>query len=212
MDHYEMTCKPMRFGETMLSVATVDDFDALLDYYAAEHGSNVDMIPYYAHLWEAAEALATFIAARHTNMEGMHVIEMGCGLGVPSLLCGALGATVVATDFHPDNLPLIERNIANNGLKGRIRYELMDWRNLPQELPAADLVLASDVLYDREIIGPWTHAATCLSRQAAPIYLADPGRALLQAAVTDLEAKGFASQTHVVDEAFVVEFTPTRST
>ena len=207
-----MTSKPMQFGKTTLQVATVADFDALLDYYAAEHGSNVDMIPYYAHLWEAAEALAHFIAARHSSMAGMQVIEMGCGLGVPSLLCGALGATVLATDFHPDNRPLIERNIAQNGLQGRIDYALLDWRDLSQALPAADLVVASDVLYDRQIIDPWTTAAMRLAGGRAPIYLADPGRDLLQTAVSQLESQGFSAHTHIVDEAFVVEFNQPRAT
>jgi predicted nicotinamide N-methyase len=212
MNHYEMTSSPVTFGEITLSVSTVADFDALLDYYAETHGSDVEMIPYYARLWKAAEALASFIAERHTTMEGMHVVEMGCGLGVPSLLCGALGATVVASDFHPDNRPLMEQNIRKNGLERRISYALMDWRELPSLLPEADLVIASDVLYDRNIIAPWTDAASRLARSHAPIYLADPGRSLLQEAVLDLEGKGFSSRTHVIDEAFVVEFEPAPAT
>ena len=78
------------------------------------------------------------------------MVELGCGLGVPSLVAAARGAEVTAIDWAADAISLLERNARRNGLD--VRAEARDWREPWAE--AFDLALAADVLYERRNVEP----------------------------------------------------------
>jgi predicted nicotinamide N-methyase len=80
----------------------------------------------------------------------VRVVELGCGLGVPSLVAAARGAAVTATDWAEDAVELLGRNAAQNGLQ--VRVEVRDWREPWDE--RFDLVLAADVLYEHRNVEP----------------------------------------------------------
>ena len=117
--------------------------EALID---EEAFADDEFLPYWAELWPAARALAAALPDVH----GLRVVELGCGLGLPSLVAAARGAIVTATDWSPDAIELLRDNAARNGLA--IRAEVRDWR----EPWAArfDLALAADVLYERRNVEP----------------------------------------------------------
>ena len=118
--------------------------DALLD----EEAFAVDeFLPYWAELWPAALALAEALPA---SLAGVSVVELGCGLGVPSLLAAAHGAQVTAVAWAADAVELLRRNAARNGL--RLRAERRDWREPWEE--RFDLAVAADVLYERRNVEP----------------------------------------------------------
>jgi predicted nicotinamide N-methyase len=103
----------------------------------------------------------------------MRVVELGCGLGVPSLVAARQGAAVLATDVSMEALELVERNARENGLD--LSTARVDWESA-EELTARgpfDLALAADVLYERGSVAPLLEL---LSRLAADVWLADPGR------------------------------------
>ena len=83
------------------------------------------------------------------QLDGLRVVELGCGLGVPSLAASRSGAAVLATDADPEALDLLLTDAARNGVE--LNTARVSWSD-PAELLAAapfDLVLASDVLYQR---------------------------------------------------------------
>jgi predicted nicotinamide N-methyase len=128
--------------------------------------------PYWSVLWRSGIALSRELGI--VGLTGRRVVELGCGLAVPSLAAARAGADVLATDAEPEALSLVARNAALNDL--RIQTAAVDW-NAPDELTARgpfDLVLAADVLYERR------NVATLLSllpRLAPEAWIADPGRA-----------------------------------
>ena len=127
--------------------------------------------PYWAVLWRSGVALARELGS--AGLGGRRVVELGCGLAVPSLAAARAGATVLATDACPDALELVARNAGVNGV--RVDTALVDWRE-PDELVARapfDLVLAADVLYDRASVAP---LLSLLPRLAPETWLGDPGR------------------------------------
>ena len=105
-----------------------------------------EFLPYWAELWPAALALAEALP----DVRGLRVVELGCGLGVPSLVAAARGAEVTATDWAEDAIELLRRNADANGLA--LRAEARDWREPWQE--RFDLVLAADVLYEQRNVEP----------------------------------------------------------
>jgi predicted nicotinamide N-methyase len=78
------------------------------------------------------------------------VVELGCGLGLPSLVAAARGADVTASDWAADAVELLRENAARNGLT--VRAEVRDWRE--PWLERFDIALAADVLYERRNVEP----------------------------------------------------------
>ena len=117
--------------------------EALID---EEAFADDEFLPYWAELWPAARALAEALP----DVSGLRVVELGCGLGLPSLVAAAKGASVTAIDWSPDAVELLLANAARNGLE--LRAEVRDWREPWDE--RFDLALAADVLYERRNVEP----------------------------------------------------------
>jgi predicted nicotinamide N-methyase len=152
----------VRVGEVELSLLRPVSPDALLD---EEAFARDEFLPYWAELWPAATALAGALP----EVAGLRVVELGCGLGLPSLVAAARGATVTATDWAADAVELLRDNAARNGLA--LRAEVRDWREpWPERF---DIVVAADVLYERRNVEP----LLARLRELAPIaYVGLAGR------------------------------------
>jgi predicted nicotinamide N-methyase len=133
----------LAIGDVELSLLRPESPEALIDEVAFEDD---EFLPYWAELWPAARALAAALP----DVAGLRIVELGCGLGVPSLVAAARGAEVTATDWAADAIDLLRQNAARNGLE--LRAELRDWRDPWNE--RFDLALAADVLYERRNIEP----------------------------------------------------------
>jgi predicted nicotinamide N-methyase len=116
-------------------------------------------------------ALARELAA--VPLDGMKIVELGCGLAVPSLAAARAGAAVLATDGKPEALALADRNARENGLE--IETAVVDF-SAPDELISRapfDLVVAADVLYERSSVAKLLPLLPRLAREA---WIAEPGR------------------------------------
>jgi predicted nicotinamide N-methyase len=137
------------------------------------------MAPYWSVLWRSGVALARELDGM--DLSGLRVVELGCGLGVPSIAAARAGADVLATDADGEALDLLAQNAGLNDVQ--IETATVDWAD-PDELirrAPFDLVLAADVLYER---GSVAQLLSLLPQLAAEVWLADPGR---PAAVAFLE-------------------------
>jgi len=101
-----------------------------------------------ALLWPGAVLLAQLLA-EGPQLEGLTTLELGCGTGLCSLAAAARGASSIATDVSPLSLQLTTHAAAEQGLDVQAGY--FDLACTSQPLPAADLVLAADVLYLSEL-------------------------------------------------------------
>ena len=93
----------------VLEVLRPRDAEALLDERAFEHE---EFLPYWAELWPSGVALARRVAAR--ALKGARVLELGCGLGLPSLAAALAGGRVLATDWSPQAIELLRDNAERN--------------------------------------------------------------------------------------------------
>jgi predicted nicotinamide N-methyase len=132
------------------------------------------LAPYWSVLWRSGVALA-----RELDGEALaekRVVELGCGLAVPSLAGARAGARALATDEDPDAIELVARNAELNGL--RVDAAVVDWTSAPAidelvERGPFDVVLAADVLYERPTVA---RMLSLLPRLAPVAWLADPSR------------------------------------
>jgi predicted nicotinamide N-methyase len=129
------------------------------------------LVPFWSVLWRSGVALAREVDG--LDLEGRRVLELGCGLGAPSLAAARGGARVLATDADPEALELLQWNARANGIE--VETEIVDWSE-PEKLVSRgpfDLVLAADVLYERPSVA---NLLELLPRLAPEALIADPGR------------------------------------
>jgi predicted nicotinamide N-methyase len=153
-----------------LAVLAPRESEALLSEEAFEQE---EFLPYWAELWPSGVALARAIARR--PLTGRRVIELGCGLGLPSLAAALQGGRVLATDWAPDAIALLERNAERNDVV--LATALFRWDAPPEPLGAPwPLVLASDVLYEARNVPQLLALLPRLAAAGGEVWLADPGR------------------------------------
>ena len=129
-------------GDRPVTVARPADWQVLREV-EAEHGRDA---PYWAILWPSGEALAHAVADEPPP-PGARVLELGCGLALPSVAAARAGADVLATDGSTDAIAFAAHTLALDEQVGDVAA--IDWREprLLLERGPWDLVLAADVLY-----------------------------------------------------------------
>jgi predicted nicotinamide N-methyase len=147
--------------------------------------------PYWSVLWRSGVALARELDG--VALRGLRVVELGCGLALPSIAAARAGATVLATDACADALTLAARNAHANDV--RIETARVDWAEPDRLVRSApfDLVLAADVFYERASVLP---LLSVLPRLAPEAWVADPGRPAAGAFVEEA-ARRWSVDTHV---------------
>ena len=97
-------------------------------------------------LWRGATALASVLEGE--EVEGMHVVELGAGCGLPGLLAAKLGASaVLLTDKDPAVVEALRLSVAANGLGDVCYVVTLAYGDDAPAVRAIDLVLAADALY-----------------------------------------------------------------
>jgi 2-polyprenyl-3-methyl-5-hydroxy-6-metoxy-1,4-benzoquinol methylase len=100
---------------------------------------------------------------------------LGCGAGVVATCAGLAGFHVVVSDYYEDALRFAQVNAWRNGAptpKGLV----LDWRNLAPNPGRYDVVIASDVLYERPYGGLVARALDATLSDDGIAWIADPGR------------------------------------
>jgi predicted nicotinamide N-methyase len=156
-------------GDRALSVVRPRDSEELID---EEEFARNEFLPYWAELWTSGVALARAVA-RRPGLAHTRVLELGCGLGLPSIAAALGGADVLACDWSADAVSFARLNAQRNG--ARIETAVCSWAEPATLLAAApwDLVLAADVLYEQRDADVLLEL---LPRLGDEVLLAEPGR------------------------------------
>jgi predicted nicotinamide N-methyase len=154
-----------------LRVLRPRDSEELLEEEAFEHE---ELLPYWAELWPSSLALARAVGAR--SLRGARTLELGCGLGVVSIAAAIAGARVLATDWSAESVRFAAMNAERNEVS--VRTAVVDWA-APAAIVAEapwQLVLASDVLYERRNVAQMLDLLPRLVDRSGEVWIADPGR------------------------------------
>jgi|SRR5688500_9330518 len=137
-----------------------------------------ERLPYWADIWPSSTILASHLvnlARRAKNRSGWKGLELGCGVGLVTTAAMIAGYEMMATDYYTDALAFTRANAFKNTGRTPIA-RMIDWRSFPKEARGYDLLLASDVLYEKEYA---RLLPGIFKRALAPggmVILADPGR------------------------------------
>ena len=129
--------------------------------------------PLFGLLWPSAQVLAGVMASY--AIDGKRVLELGCGLGLASLVVHRRGGDVTASDCHPLAALFLSENLELNGLPV-MKYHAAHWGRANPQLGRFDVIIGSDVLYDREQPEPLSQFIDQHSGQDVEVLIVDPNR------------------------------------
>lgn len=207
MFNYELKQSEIHIGSECIRIECIADLNRTIDEWFATFGSDTqseqetkrleELCPYFGVIWASARALCEALSGFSSELKGASVLEVGCGLALPSLYCAKLGAQVTATDFHPEVPRFLERNIALNHIRS-LQFVAHDWQSEDSPLDKYDWVIGSDILYERQHPEPVARALARHCKPGGRILLADPARPYLQGFSDAMSKLGFNEDTRVI--------------
>lgn len=143
----------------------------------------------FGQLWPASQVLAK--ALKNIDIDNRRILELGCGLGLPSLVLQYRGADVTASDHHPLSESFLDYNAALNQLP-IIPYIDLPWNEETPGTGQFDLIVGSDILYERNHAGMLAELIQRLAAPTAKVLITCPGRGYGNQFTRLLESFGFA--------------------
>lgn len=175
MAGYNTLIRTFRLGGHDFRIRALSDLQQFADpdHHAQRVGISSAQWSLFGHVWPAgrllAEAMATY------DFRGKRILELGCGLGLASLVLQQRGADVVASDYHPLAEAFLTYNAALNELPA-VAFRTLRWDTPNETLGRFDLIIASDVLYERNHAELLSALLPRHAHETSEVLITDPGR------------------------------------
>ena len=138
-----------------------------------------DAPPFWAFPWAGGQGLARYVLDHPEIVRGRRVLDAASGSGLVAIAAARAGAAgVTACDVDPNAVAAIGINARANDAEA-VTARVLDLADDPS---GAQVVLAADVFYQRELAQLALGFLRVAARSGAEIFVADPGRAFLPAA------------------------------
>ena len=124
-------------------------------------------------IWPSSIVLANYMLDYKT--EGKKILEVGCGVGLSSLLLKKQQVNITATDLHPEANRFLNRNTKLNNTKA-IPFQRVDWADDNNLLGQFDLIIGSDLLYEDQHVLQLARFIQNHATSKSKVIIVDPGR------------------------------------
>ncbi|NUR73879.1 MAG: methyltransferase [Hamadaea sp.] len=134
--------------------------------------------PFWAFAWAGGQGLARYVLDHPATVAGQTVLDLAAGSGLVALAAARAGASrVIANEIDEYADAAIALNADLNGVA--VERALGDLLRTPPEvpLPEADVVLAGDVFYSRDMAAAMLGFLRRQHERGALVLVGDPGRA-----------------------------------
>jgi predicted nicotinamide N-methyase len=156
-----------------------DDAIALWEITEERHGGPGLAPPFWAFPWAGGQALARYVLDHPDLVSGRTVLDLAAGSGLVGLAASLTGArSVVANEIDPYAIAAIGLNAAAN------EREIQAYQGnlLVESVTDADVVLAGDVFYNRDMAAAMFGFLRAARDAGAVVLVGDPGRAYVPTA------------------------------
>jgi predicted nicotinamide N-methyase len=130
--------------------------------------------PHWTKLWPAGLAMADFIHQHPELVQDKNVLELAAGLGLPGLVAARYAKAVCCSDYLQEAVDTMECTVQHLQLSN-VTCQVLDWNYLPDDL-TTDILLLSDINYDREQFDPLYEVLQRFLQQNTTILLTTPQR------------------------------------
>ncbi|MFH0809356.1 MAG: methyltransferase domain-containing protein [Pseudomonadota bacterium] len=186
--HETVTSEVALHGIT-LQFLQIKDMAAFIEEMVDQAPEGRVHLPYWAKIWEASVVLADYLLGLPEfapGSEPKRIVELGAGMGVPSLFLAAVGHDVVLTDFEPEALEFARAAALINKLDGRLQVRRLDWAH-PDLNEPFDAVVGSELLYNHDDLPHLVRLLSRLRKRGALAYLAKGPAVPAYSFVADLQ-------------------------
>ncbi|NJN88032.1 MAG: methyltransferase domain-containing protein [Leptolyngbyaceae cyanobacterium SL_7_1] len=151
-------------------------------------GISSAMWPLFGQVWPMGEILAQVMLGE--LLKGKRILEIGCGIGLASLVIKQLGGDITASDYHPLAHSFLIENARLNFL-APILFNSGNWNTINPTLGTFDLIIGSDVLYEHQHIQLLSAFIDRHSSDPVNVIIVDPGRGSHRAFAREMERLGY---------------------
>lgn len=165
----------IEFDNVDIHLRTLRDKQEYLDVndIAQNLGISSTIWSLFGVVWESSEVLAHFLF--DYDIAGKKILEVGCGIGLTSLMLSSRQANITATDYHPEAENFLLENILLN--KGnKIPFVRTGWNDEDSSLGEFDLIIGSDLLYEGDHVDLLSGFIDQHARAHCEVIIVDPGR------------------------------------
>lgn len=191
MSGYAVATMTYRIGAADYHIRSLSDRMQYWDPDGAAEAAGITSAtwPMFGIVWPAGLALAQEMS--NFAIDGLKVLEVGCGLGLASLVLQRRGAHITATDYHPLADEFLRFNANLNDLPP-VQFLNAPWAGPNAALGRFDLIIGSDLLYERGHPALLASFLASHSEATARVIVADPGRSRCGQFNTKMDAAGFS--------------------
>ena len=141
--------------------------------------------PFWAKLWPSSIALLDVLKAHPHLIQNKHILEIGAGIGLPSLMMAGIAKSIQISDYDKEAVDLLQKNIEHLQIQNAEALQL-DWNAIPENIQP-DVVLLSDVNYDPAQFDVLIRLIDKFLNQGSSIILSTPQRIMASPFVLKLE-------------------------
>lgn len=146
--------------------------------------------PLFGVVWPSSEVLANFIY--DYDIKNKRILEVGCGIGLTSLVLNRLNADITATDYHPEAENFLDINTQLNE-DDEIPFVRTNWSDeFTKELGKFDLIIGSDLLYERDHAELLSSFINAHAKENCKVILVNPNRGHQAKFTNKMQEYGFA--------------------
>lgn len=167
--------RTIEFGNTDVHVRTLRDKQQYpdVDDVASKKGISSAIWPLFGVIWPSGEVLAHLMY--DYEVKGLRILEVGCGIALASLVLNHRLMDITATDYHPEAEHFLQKNVKLNAGE-EIPFVCTRWGDEDSGLGEFDLVIGSDLLYERRHVELLAGFIEQHAKQTCDVILVDPGR------------------------------------
>lgn len=165
----------IEFDDVDIHLRTLRDHLQYLDAdgIAEKLGISSATWPLFGVVWDSGEVLARHMFS--FEITGKRILEVGCGIALASLVLNHRLADITATDYHPEVEHFLKENVSLNQGK-KIPFVRMGWCEKNSDMGEFDLVIGSDLLYEREHVDLLSGFINHHVKPHGEVIIVDPGR------------------------------------
>jgi len=179
------------FGNHKLQLLKIADLDTLVDTISDDQFNVDERLPYWAEIWPSAIALSRFIFKNPNLFPKRRILELGCGLGLTSMaIMLQQPAYFLCSDYEAEALQQARENFILNEID-LPHFQQLDWRD-PQIHDSFDVIIASDILYEKRFFQPLLNLFKNYSAPRGTIIIAEPNRSIARDFFATLKARGYS--------------------
>ncbi|MEO6017556.1 MAG: SAM-dependent methyltransferase [Polaromonas sp.] len=156
---------------------------------AEREGISSSAWPIFGLLWPSGRVLAH--AMLTYELQDKRILELGCGLALASLVIHRRGGNITASDCHPLAADFLLENLKLNHLPA-MKYQSGNWSRDNPLLARFDLIIGSDVLYDRDQPQTLSRFIDLHAQPHAEVLIVDPDRGNRVSFSRKMEALGYS--------------------